>query len=144
MPFIPLILWTDRLVFLLVAVVIVSAWYIRRHEHLRAPWSKVARSRFGMCSLVVLGVFVAIGLLDSLHYRPRLEGRTAEGKANYAVEVRSVFDALLAPLGRRFEKTYSAPFAAYSFSKETVERPDGTEAREFPRLTFGGAHLKDP
>jgi peptide/nickel transport system permease protein len=144
MPFIPVILWTDRLVFVLVAVVIVSGWYIRRQEHLRAPWGKVARSRYGMCSLVVLSVFVAIGLLDSLHYRPRLEGRPAEGKANYAVEVRSVFDALVAPLGRRLEKTYSAPFAAYSFSKETVERPDGTQAREFPRLKFGGAHLKDP
>jgi peptide/nickel transport system permease protein len=144
MPFIPVILWTDRLVFLLVAVMIVSAWYIRRHEHLRAPWGKVARSRYGMCSLVVLSVFVVIGLLDSMHYRPRLEAKTAEGKVNYAVEVRSVFDALVAPLGRRLEKTYSAPFAAYSFSKETIQRPDGTQAREFPRLKFGGAHLKDP
>jgi peptide/nickel transport system permease protein len=144
MPFKPIILWTDALVFLLVAVVIVSGWYIRRQEHLRAPWRKVVRSRYGMCSLVILSVLVTIGLLDSLHYRPRLEGRPAEGKANYAVEVRSVFDALVAPLGRRLEKTYSAPFAAYSYSKETIERPDGTQARAFPRLKFGGAHLKDP
>jgi peptide/nickel transport system permease protein len=144
MPFIPVILWTDRLVFLLVAVVIASAWYIRGQEHLRAPWRKVVRSRYGMCSLVILSVFVAIGFLDSLHYRPRLEARPAEGKANYAVEVRSVFDALVAPLGRRLEKTYSAPLAAYAYSKETIERPDGTQAREFARLKFGGAHLKDP
>ena len=144
MPFKPVILWTDALVFLLVAVVIVSGWYIRRQEHLRAPWRKVARSRYGMCSLVILCVFVAIGFLDSLHYRPRLEARPAEGKANYAVEVRSVFDALVALLRTRSEKTYSAPFAAYSYSKETIERPDGTQAREFPRLKFGGAHLKDP
>jgi peptide/nickel transport system permease protein len=144
MPFKPIILWTDALVLLLVAVVIVSGWYIRRQEHLRAPWRKVVRSRYGMCSLVILCVFVVIGFLDSLHYRPRLEARPAEGKANYAVEVRSLFDALVEPLGRRVEKTYSAPFAAYSYSKETVERPDGTQAREFPRLRFGGAHLKDP
>ena len=144
MPFKPIILWTDALVFLLVAVVIVSGWYIRRQEHLRAPWRKVVRSRYGMCSLVILCMFVAIGLLDSLHYRPRLEARPTEGKANYAVEVRSLFDALVEPLGRRFEKTYSAPFAAYAYSKETVERPDGSQVREFPRLRFGGAHLKDP
>jgi peptide/nickel transport system permease protein len=144
MLFIPVTLWTDRLVFLLVAVVIASAWYIREQEHLRAPWRKVTRSRYGMCSLVILSVFVAIGLLDSLHYRPRLETRAPEGKAAYAVEVRSVFDALVAPLGRRVEKTYSAPFAAYSYSKETIEKPDGTQAREFPRLKYGGAHLKDP
>src|SRR4249920_1788222 len=101
MPFIPVILWTDRLIFLLVAVVIASAWYIRGQEHLRAPWRKVVRSRYGMCSLVILSVFVAIGFLDSLHYRPRLEARPAEGKANYAVDVRSVFDALVDPLGKR-------------------------------------------
>jgi peptide/nickel transport system permease protein len=144
MPFTPVILWTDRLVFLLVGVVIASVWYIRGQEHLRAPWLKVARSRYGMCSLVILSVFVAIGFLDSLHFRPRLDARSPDGKATYAVEVRSVFDALVAPLGKRFEKTYSAPFAAYSYSKETIERPDGTQAREFPRLKFGGAHLKDP
>jgi len=144
MPFKPVIFWTDALIFVLVAVIIVSAWYVRGQEHLRAPWRKVARSRYGMCSLVILSIFVAIGLLDSLHYRPRLEVRSPEGKTAYAVEVRSVFDALVAPLGRRFEKTYSAPFAAYSYSKETIERPDGTQARQFPRLKYGGAHLKDP
>ena len=144
MPFKPIILWTDALVFVLVAVVVASGWYIRRQEHLLAPWRKVVRSRYGMCALVILSVFVAIGLLDSFHYRPRLDARPGEGKTSYAVEVRSAFDALVEPLGRRFEKTYSAPFAAYSYAKETVERPDGTQAREFPRLKFGGAHLKDP
>jgi peptide/nickel transport system permease protein len=58
--------------------------------------------------------------------------------------VRSAFDVLVEPLGKRPERTYSAPFAAHAFAKETIERPDGTQAREFPRLKFGGAHLKDP
>jgi peptide/nickel transport system permease protein len=144
MPFQPVFLWTDRLVFLLVAVIIASVWYVRGRVHLRVPWSKVARSRYGMCSLVVLSVFVVIGLLDSLHYRPRLEQPGAKGPANYSVEVRSVFDVLVDPLGKRPERTYSAPLAAHAFAKETIERPDGTQAREFPRLKFGGAHLKDP
>ena len=48
------------------------------------------------------------------------------------------------PLRTRVEKTYSAPFAAYLYAKETVELPDGGQAREFPRLKFGGAHLQDP
>jgi peptide/nickel transport system permease protein len=144
MPFQAVILWTDRLVFLLVAVIIVAAWYIRARVHLRAPWRKVARSRYGMCSLVVLSVFVVIGLLDSLHYRPRLDQPGGKGPANFAVEVRSVFDVLVDPLGKRPERTYSAPLAAHAYAKETIERPDGTQAREFPRLKFGGAHLKDP
>ena len=144
MPFQPVILWTDRLVFLLVAVIIAAVWYIRGQPHLLAPWRKVARSRYGMCSLVVLLVFVAIGLLDSLHYRPRLEQPGGKGPANFAVEVRSVFDVLVDPLGKRPERTYSAPLAAFAFAKETIERPDGTQVRAFPRLKYGGAHLKDP
>ena len=144
MPFQPVILWTDRLVFLLVVVIIAAVWYIRGRPHLLTPWRKVVRSRYGMCSLVVLLVFIAIGLLDSLHYRPRLEQPGVKGPTNFAVEVRSVFDVLVDPLGKRPERTYSAPLAAFAFAKETIERPDGTQLRAFPRLKYGGAHLNDP
>ncbi len=144
LPFKPVILTTDALIFVLFAVVAISAWYISRHQHLLAPWKKVARSRSGMIAAVILLVFVTVGLLDSLHFRPVLPGDAAAGKANYAVDVMSVFDVIAAPLKRKQEKTYSAPLSAYLFAKETVELPDGSEARVFPRLTYGGAHLKDP
>ena len=72
MPFKPVLLSTDALIFLLVAVILFFVWYIRRHEHLRAPWKKVARDRRGMVAAVVLAGFVIIGLLDSMHFRPRL------------------------------------------------------------------------
>ena len=129
---------------MLFAVVAASAWHISRHEHLLAPWKKVARSRSGMIAAVIMLAFVTVGLLDSLHYRPRLSGDSAPGKANYAVDVMSVFDLIAAPLKNRQEKTYSAPLSAHLFSKETVELPDGSEARIFPRLMHGGSHLKDP
>jgi peptide/nickel transport system permease protein len=143
-PFKPVILTTDALIFVLLAVVAVSAWYIGRHEHLLAPWKKVAHSRSGMIAAVIMLAFVSVGLLDSLHFRPRLSGDVATGKANYAVDVMSAFDVIASALKTRQEKTYSAPFSAYLFSKETVELPDGTEARVYPRLMYGGAHLKDP
>jgi peptide/nickel transport system permease protein len=144
LPFKPVILTTDALIFVLLAVVAVSAWYIGRHAHLRAPWRKVGHSRSGMIAAVIMLAFVSVGLLDSLHFRPRLSGDAEAGKANYAVDVMSVFDLIAAPLKSRKEKTYSAPLSAYLFAKETVEMPDGTEARMFPRLTYGGTHLKDP
>jgi len=144
LPFQPVILTTDALIFVLIAVVAVSAWYIGRHAHLRAPWKKVGHSRSGMIAAVIMLAFVTVGVLDSLHFRPRLTGDTAAGKANYAVDVMSVFDVIAAPLKNKPEKTYSAPLSAYLFAKETVEMPDGTEARMFPRLTYGGSHLKDP
>ncbi len=63
------ILWTDSLIFLLIAVGIMAAWWIGRHPHLLLPWRRVAKSSVGMVSLLVLSLFVLVGLLDTLHYR---------------------------------------------------------------------------
>ena len=40
----PVLLWTDALVFLLVILVLVFAFYARRYEHMRAPWREIART----------------------------------------------------------------------------------------------------
>ena len=138
-----LVLWTDWLIYLLVALIVSTIVYTRGREHLRAPWRRVAQSVSGMIGLVVLLMFVIAGLLDSVHFRPRLAGNNAEAKAAYAVEVLSVLDVFLEPLRTRREKTYSAPLATHLYAKEMVELPDGSQARDFPRLKFGGAHLKD-
>lgn len=139
----PVLLATDVLIWLLVAAVAAFAWHSRRRPHLAAPWARVFRSRAAVASAVLLGAFVGVGLLDSLHYRPRLPAANPAEPAAYAVEVRSALDAALTPLRTRLEKTYSAPLATRLFQKETVERPDGTTIREFPRLAHGGAHLGD-
>ncbi len=135
----PHLLWTDMLIYLLLAVIAGFALYASRHEHLRTPWRQVVRRPMAMGALVVLLAFVAVGLLDSVHYRPSLPGSGEHTSA----EVRSALDALLAPLQRRTEKTYSAPFATHAHGRETVQRPDGTLARAYPRLHHGGAHLPD-
>ena len=138
-----IVLWTDWLIYLLVALIAATVVYTRGKEHLRAPWRRVAQSRSGMIGFVVLVMFVAAGLLDSVHYRARLDSANAKAKAAYAVEVLSVLDVVLDPLRARREKTYSAPLATHLYAKEMVERPDGSQAREFPRLKHGGRHLKD-
>ena len=139
----PVVLWTDGPVWMLVAITIGYFAYVRRHEHLAAPWRRVARSAPGMVALVVLLAFVVVGLVDSLHFRPALEGKDRKGGTVYAVEVLSLLDVLVMPLKTRTERTYSAPLAIRSFSKETTELAGGGIVREFPRLRFGGAHLKD-
>jgi peptide/nickel transport system permease protein len=144
MPFQPVTLWTDALVYLLVLVVFGTILYIRRRPHLRQPWQRVGRSGPGMVGLVVLGFFVVVGLLDSLHFRARLEHAGEGGKATYAVEVTSVLDMLLASLREKRERTYSAPLAYRSYSRETIEAPDGQQRREYARLRHGGAHLDNP
>ncbi|MCG6873998.1 MAG: ABC transporter permease [Betaproteobacteria bacterium] len=136
-------LWTDVLVWLLVAVLAGYAWYAHRRPHLAAPWRRVSRSNAGMASLVVIGLFAAVGLTDSIHYHPLLPGTQAGAPPVYSVEARSLLDDLLTPLWSRSEKTYSAPLAIRSYSRETVELPGGEVRREFPRLRYGGRHVAD-
>jgi peptide/nickel transport system permease protein len=138
----PVILITDVLVWLLVAAAAGYAFYCRRHPHLAVPWARVLRSPAAMASAVVLAVYLAVGLLDSLHFRPALE-QQAGGSAAYSSEVLSVLDHALVHLRGRGEKTYSAPLATRSYAKEQIELPGGGQVRDFPRLRFGGAHLKD-
>lgn len=138
----PVVLWTDALIFLMVGAIVLIATRIRKQPHLAEPWQRVARRPMAAASLIVLAVFVAIGLLDSLHYRERLPGGDPAAP-QYAVDVLSAFDALVMPLRTRQEKTYSAPLAIRLYSKEFIER-DGVRVRDFPRLQYGGAHLADP
>ena len=140
----PVILWTDALIFLLVAIVTGFALYARGKPHLRAPWHHVMCSRLGSMAVVILCAYIIIGLLDSLHYRPAIENSDASAETHYAVEVLSVLDVLVGPLRTRTEKTYSAPFATQLFSRETVQHPDGSQTRKYPRLEYGGRHLENP
>ena len=137
------VLWTDVLVWLLAAALAGYAWYVHRREHLAAPWRRVSQSASGMVALVVLVPYILVGLADSLHFRPRLETEPGANVAVHSVEVLSVLDLGLAPLRRNTERTYSEPFAARAYARETVELGSGRVAREFPRLRFGGAHLAD-
>jgi len=144
MPFQAVILWTDALVYVLIACVVITVIYVRRHEHLSQPWKRVGRSASGMVGLVVLTVFVIIGILDSLHYRARLESKDPRSPVTYAVEITSVLDRLLRKLKENTEKTYSAPLAHQLYSRETIDLPGARQSREYPRLRYGGAHLKNP
>ncbi|MBK8399903.1 MAG: ABC transporter permease [Propionivibrio sp.] len=147
MTFLPVILWSDVLIWLLVLAAIVLGVLSSRNPPLRAAWQRVGRSRPGMAAATVLMAFVLVGLLDSLHYRPRLESREAGQPVAYSVEVLSLLDAMVTPLRTRSEKTYSQPLATRAYTKEAfdVRDADGSlrQVRDFPRLKFGGAHLGD-
>ena len=139
MKFVPL--WTDILVWLLVAVVAGYVWYARGRPHLVAPWRRVAQSGAGMASLVVVALFAVVGLADSIHYHPLLPATRAGAAPVYSVEARSFLDDLLTPLRTHPEKTYSAPLAIRAYAKETIDLPGGEVRREFPRLRYGGRHV---
>ena len=158
-------LWTDIALFALLFAVLIYAWHVSRSPALRATWGRVARNTPAMCSAVVLLVFVVIGLLDSLHYQPRLPpvvvapaaatiaspdasataAATTAAAPIYAPKVMSVLDALLEDTAfARPEKTYSAPLAWLQYTKESILQEGGEPRRDFPRLRFGGKHLTAP
>jgi peptide/nickel transport system permease protein len=152
MDFLPVILWSDVLIWMLVVGVLGSGWLSASNPLLRAAWRRVGRSRAGMASATILLAFVCVGLLDSIHYRPRLEAAAVPGVAPdgqppvaYAVEVLSVLDGLLSSLRTRTEKTYSEPLATRAYAKESIETrtADGElrQVREYPRLKHAGTHL---
>jgi len=144
MRFTPMLLWTDILIFILMISVIVFVFWVRRKQHMRDAWRQVISSRMGMISAVLLSAFVLIGVLDSIHYRPTLSTTSIAGGAHFSGSVKSVLDKLLSPLGQHYEKTYSAPFATHLYVKETVRKPDGTTAREYPHLKYAGIGLHSP
>ena len=141
MPFLPVVLITDALLWLLVAAAFSYGWYCRRRPHLAAPWARVFQSRAAVTCAVILLCYLAVGLADSLHFRLRLERAGGESATAYAPEVLSVLDLALSPLREHSEKTYSAPLATRLYAKEQIELPDGRVVRDYPRLRFGGARL---
>ena len=131
------VLWTDALIFLLLVTAISFGIYASGKPHLRGPWRAVIRNRVGMGTLVVLSFYVAVGLLDSVHFSP-------QNGAGESSDVISLFDTLVEGLRSRQEKSYSAPLATRLYTKENVELADGRTLREYPRLKYGGAHLQQP
>jgi len=143
-PFKPILLWTDALVFVLIACVVAFAVRARHREHLVAPWRKVVRSTGGMVAMPVLLAFLAVGILDSLHFQKGIEPERGQTAARYSPDVLSVLDVLTEHLRTRQERSFSAPFATHAHSKETITAADGTQVRDYPRLRHGGGHLADP
>ncbi|HNI09398.1 MAG TPA: ABC transporter permease, partial [Thiobacillaceae bacterium] len=139
----PVLLWSDALILVLLALVAAGVWLARHNETFRGPLRQVWAHPVGASTALILALYVGIGLLDSLHYVERLPDAPGQA-ASYSGEVKSALDRLLTPLREKVEKSYSAPFATHLYAKETMTGPDGKEVRDFPRLKHGGAHLADP
>ena len=144
MSFLPVILWTDILVYLLLLVTVAAFFYIRRYPHLRAPWLQVLQSKRGIISIMILSVYIFIGVLDSIHFRPMLATpNSVTGDKQYATEVITVLDLMVMPLRQNTEKTYSSPLATRSFVRELLVSADGSVYYDYPRLFYAGSQLKD-
>lgn len=138
----PVVLITDVFIFALLLLTVFYGFKVARQAHLRANWALIFQRPAAMVSALILGVFVMLAILDSIHYRPALPVATGQA-TRYAADPVSVLDQILKPLGDARERSYSEPLSAWGFRKESIER-DGHTVRDYPRLKFGGAHLSDP
>jgi peptide/nickel transport system permease protein len=138
------ILWTDALILLLAAVVLLMVTRIARHAHLRVPWRQVFQRPLAMAAGVLLAAYVLVGLVDSAHLRLALPEPDNQGQTIYGGEVLSLLDLVLQPLRDGVETSYSAPLAAFGFNKKASYGEQGHIHHDYPRLKYGGAHLDDP
>ncbi len=125
------LLTTDVALLSALAGLVCYFWSLRHNKLARQRWQTVLRTSTGGSAAIVLLVYVTIAGLDSCRFK-------AEG------ETFTALDKLLWPLRSQVETTYSAPFAAYGYAKETRYAAGGKTARDYPRLLYGGRHLRDP
>jgi peptide/nickel transport system permease protein len=139
------LLWTDAALWLLFIALVGYGIRVARAPHLRSTWAKALRDPAAMCSAVVLLAFLLVAALDSVHFRralPPSPGQSA-GTVFYDARTESLLDAVLARQQEMRESSYSAPLAYVAHNKQTTT-VNGQPVRDYPRLQFGGAHLKDP
>ena len=141
MPFLPVFLWTDILIYLLLAVVLTAVFYIRRYPHLQTPWKLVFQRKRGVISIMILLCYVTVGLLDSVHFRQALSVDKIGDTQHYSTEVITLLDLAVMPLRQQVEKTYSAPFSTQLFVREMQKNDSGTLDYDYPKLLHGGSHL---
>lgn len=133
MSFQPVLLASDALLAILLVALVAYLVHVRQQPPLRATWRRVTRTGLGRVAGTVLALYLTVGLLDSLHYRPALpaqEGQTVQ----YSNEVLSVLDALLTSMREGVEKSYSAPLATHLYTKETLTLTTGEVVRVAPPL----------
>lgn len=113
------------------AIVAIYFWSIRHDALVRQRWGAVLRAPTGGSAALLLMVYISIAGLDS--FRFEVGGQTL-----------TALDKVLAPIRAQVETTYSAPLATYGYAKETIQGAGGEVARTYPRLRYGGSHLRQP
>lgn len=139
------VLWSDVVVIATLFLLFAYGWRIRSSVNLRATWMKVLRDRAAICSAVVLVLFFAVAVLDSVHFRRALShaaGADANQAQAWSTRTESLLDVILERQIAGRETSYSAPLAIRGFTKDSVD-VNGQIERVFPRLKHGGEMLAD-
>ncbi len=125
------LLTTDVALLGTLILVLLYFWSLRQHKLTSQRWRTVLKTPTGGSAAILLAMYVGVAGLDSLRF-------TAGG------ETFTALDKMLWSLRTQVETTYSAPLAAFGYAKETRYEAHGKVARDYPRLVYGGRHLRNP
>lgn len=137
-------LLTDMLLYLLIVMLLFFFFSIRRNATLLEPWKKVIQRPLNMIVILLLSSFAFITVLDSVHVEIAANHPMASQYPNTfgTGQTKSILDFWLKDAIEHQETSYSAPFALFGFTKESMVK-DGQVVRGYPRLTYAGQHLKN-
>ncbi len=143
----PVVLATDMIMYLLVALLVYLVILSRKEGYIKEAARRVKMNRLALISLVFLMAYGAVALADSIRWRDAVtddDGNASlatDGSVIYSAEALSILDRVLSSMRNNTEKTFSAPWATRQYSKETIESDDGTHTRDYPELKHPGRHM---
>ena len=123
-----------------------AAFLLRAHksEMWGRAWRQIRKNRLAMISLVVISLYVAVGVLDSISWSDVERQAAPGGRARVLARPRTALDRILAPLSEKIEKSYSVPLAGKLLSRETIETEVGGRIvlrPGYPALNHPGWHV---
>uniref|UniRef100_Q31GE4 ATP-binding cassette (ABC) superfamily transporter, permease component n=1 Tax=Hydrogenovibrio crunogenus (strain DSM 25203 / XCL-2) TaxID=317025 RepID=Q31GE4_HYDCU len=104
-------LWTDYMIWGLIIALMIWGRLISRSIQVKQQWLQIFESKLAMISAIVLLFYLAIALLDSIHFKVESNDPTVIS------ETQSALDAIFPHLAYQQERTYSAPFATTEYNK---------------------------
>ena len=123
------LLWTDMLVWLLVAAVVAGGWRLLRSPLAKETWYRIFYAKTAMASSIVLLFYLGFALLDSVHFK--------QADPSKGGSIVSVLDMAMSHQRTVSERTYSAPFATHEYVMSVVSDPkSGKPVQQYLPLKY--------
>jgi len=132
------LLWTDIMVWILIAALLGWGWVISRSAQVKKQWHTIFKSGIAMASATILLFYLFFTLLDSVHLRLAKETDAQSTKIQYGQMV-SLLDLLFSHNINQSERTYSAPFAEHEYAKSVVVNAEGVTEQKYLPLKYVSA-----
>ncbi len=118
------------------------SFFLVRKAAFRRPLLRVLLRPSAMVSLLVLFLFLTIAVMDCVRFQSKdFDGDQVKARGAASL---TLLDLVLSPLRNKEEKTYSEPLAIFAYAKALTKNATGQEQWIYPRLLWGGVHLKSP